>query len=149
MKMVFMLGLIVGLLAGCLPPPGIIGKIPQVDGDFATVFIARKMGTVGCVDDGTGTGRQISGSVIQVNDENFIRIACGVKTQFKIPVGKTTKISSVSSAISDHYYLEPEKGEKIYFGMDCNFWACWFAPMSRTEWRQISETCKEVLVIKQ
>ncbi len=147
MKTVFMLGLIVGLLAGCIKPAGIIGNIPQVDNDFATVFIARKAGNMQC---GRWDGEKyIGGFLIRINDTDFIRLGCGMKTEFKIPVGKTTKISSVSSTISDHYYLEPEKGEKIYFGMDCNFGACWFAPMSRIEWQQISLTCKEVLVIKQ
>ena len=153
MNKIKMLGSILGmfLLFGCYTMPGVIGKIPQVDGDFATVFIARKMGIIKCIDDGTGTGRQISGFVIQVNDENFVSIACGVKTKFKIPVGKTTKISSVSSPISDHYYLNPEKGEKIYFGMDCHGFtgACWFAPLVKTEYDQIALTCKESLVIEQ
>lgn len=135
------------LLSGCVYPAGIIGNIPQVDDDFATIFIARKAGFAGCQDDSEG---KPGGFLIQLNDQDFIRIACGMKTQFKIPVGKQTKISSVSSLISDHYYLNPEKGEKIYFGMDCHgMGGCWFAPLVKTEYSQIERTCKESLVIEQ
>lgn len=148
MNKIFFLGLILGtfLLSGCIKPPGIIGNIPQVDDDFATVFIARKAGFTGC-----GSDEKPSGFLIQLDDKDFIRIGCGMKTQFKIPIGKQTKISSVSSAIADHYYLTPEKGEKIYFGMDCHGFtgACWFAPLVKTEYDQIARTCKESLAIEQ
>lgn len=138
MKKLIVLGSVIGLflLSGCIKPSGIagiIGNIPQVDNEFATVFIARKAGSIGC---GNWDGEKfIGGFLIRIDDTDFIRLGCSMKTEFKIPVRKEVKISSVDSFIPDHYYLEPEKGEKIYFGMDCNPHACWFEPMSRIEWQ--------------
>jgi hypothetical protein len=125
------------LIFGCTA--GIVGKIPQVDDNFATVYIARKAGFTGCG----------NAFLIQINDKDFVRIDCGMKTQFKIPAGDKIKISSVSSAVPDDFYLEPEKGEIFYFGMDCNFGACWFDKLSREEYKRLAETCSKDLIISQ
>lgn len=139
MKKLIVLGLVIGLflLSGCAA--GIVGKIPQVDDDFASVFIARRAGIIGCA----------VKMLIKINDEDFIRIACGMKTNFKIPAGKTTKISSVSSLVADHFPLDPKKGEEIYFGIDCNYGACWFDKLSKQEYEKIAASCSEDLAIKQ
>ena len=86
---------------------------------------------------------------LQLNDKDFIRIDCGMKTHFKISAGDKMKISSVSSTIADNFYLEPVKGENHYFGMDCNFGACWFDILSREEYNRITVTCSKDLVIEQ
>jgi hypothetical protein len=77
MKKMIMLGLVIELflLSGCAA--GLVGKIPQVDDNFATVYIARKSGHIGCG----------NAFLIQLNDKDFIRIDCGMKTYFKIPAG--------------------------------------------------------------
>jgi hypothetical protein len=66
-----------------------------------------------------------------------------------VPVGKKIKISSVSSLTSDDFYLEPVKGENYYFGMDCNYGACWFDKLSRDDYKKIEATCSKDLLIKQ
>jgi hypothetical protein len=72
-----------------------------------------------------------------------------MKTHFKIPAEEKIKVSSVSSTISDDFFLEPVKGENYYFGMDCNFGACWFDRLSKEEYNRIAETCSKDLVIEQ
>jgi hypothetical protein len=137
MRKIILLGLVIELLflSGC--SPGIVGKTPKVDNDFATVYIARKAGAIGCG----------NAFLIQLNDKDFIRLACGMKTYFKIPAGEKIKISSVSSSIADDFYLEPVKGENYYFGMDCNFGACWFDELNKRQYDKIAYTCTENLVI--
>ncbi len=139
MKKLIVLGFVMGvfLLSGCAA--GIVGKIPRVDDNFATLLMARKSGFIGCG----------SAFLIQLNDEDFIRIGCGMKTQFKVPAGEKIKVSSVSSLVSDVFYLEPVKGENYYFGMDCNYGACWFDKLSKQEYEKIAVSCSEDLVIKQ
>jgi len=139
MKKMIASGLIIELflLSGCAS--GIVGKIPQVDADFATVYIARKSGAIGCG----------NAFLIQLNDKDFIRIDCGMKTDFKIPAGEKIKISSVSSFVPDEFFLTPVTGESYYFGMDCNFGACWFDKLSGEEYDRIAETCSKDLVIEQ
>jgi hypothetical protein len=117
------------LISGCTA--GIVGRIPKVDDNFATMYIARKFGHIGCS----------NAFLIQLNGEDFIRIDCGMKSQFKIPAGEKIKISSVSSAIPDEFSLKPVRGQNFYFGMDCNFGACWFDELSREEYDRIAETC--------
>ena len=116
-----------------------MGKIPLVDDTFATVYIARKSGAIGCG----------NAFLIQLNDVDFITISCGMKTYFKIPAGIKIKIASVSSISPDVFYLEPENRGKYYFGMDCNFGACWFDKLSKEDYVRIAATCTEDLVIKQ
>ncbi len=119
--------------------PGIVGRIPKVDDNFATVYIARKAGAIGCG----------NAFLIQLNDQDFVRLACGMKTNFKIAVGEKIKISSVSSTVPDDFYLEPAKGEIYYFGMDCNFGACWFDKIRKDRYERIAETCSNDLTINQ
>ena len=125
------------LLSGCAA--GIVGKIPRVDDNFATIYMARKPGFIGCA----------TAFLIRLNDEDFIRIDCGMKTQFKVPAGQKIKVSSVSSLASDVFYLEPVKGENYYFGMDCHYAACWFDKLNREEYNKIAVTCSKDLIIKQ
>ncbi len=126
------------ILSGCAA--GIVGKIPEVGSDgYATIFMARKAGFIGCG----------SAILIQLNDQDFIRIDCGMKTSFKVPAGKKIKVSSVSSLVSDHIYLEPKKGEAYYFAADCNMASCWFDKLSLNEYKKIEKTCEKVLDIKQ
>lgn len=124
------------LMSGCAA--GIVGQVPQVSDGFATVYIARKVGNAGCG----------SAILIQINDKDFIRIDCGMKTSFKIPAGEKTKISQVSSTRPDHFYLEPGKGEKYYFGADCN-WVCWFDQLSESDYKRMASTCDKELKIEQ
>ncbi len=139
MRKLIILGLVIGLLflSGCAA--GIVGKIPQVGDNFATVYIARKSGNIGCG----------NAFLIQLNDNDFIRIDCGMKTHFKIPAGEKIKISSVSSTRPDDFFLEPVNGENFYFGMDCNFGACWFDRLKKEEYNRIAATCGRDLVIEQ
>ena len=139
MRKIIMLGFVIELLflSGCAA--GIVGKIPQVDDNSATVYMARKSGFIGCG----------NAFLIQLNDKDFIRIDCGMKTHFKIPAGERIKISSVSSLVSDHFDVEPVKGENYYFGMDCNYGACWFDRLSKEAYNRIAETCSKDLVIEQ
>ena len=139
MKTVIVCGLVIGviLFLGCAA--GVVGKIPRVDDNSATVYMARKSGFIGCA----------TAFLIRLNDEDFIRIDCGMKTQFKIPAGEKIKVSSVSSLSSDVFNLDPVKGENYYFGMDCNYGACWFDKLSRDDYRKIADTCSKDLVIKQ
>ena len=125
------------LISGCTA--GIVGRIPQVHDNFATVYLARKSGQIGCN----------NAFLIKLNGEDFIRIECGMKSQFKIPAGEKIKISSASSAIPDVFFLKPAKGQDFYFGMDCNVGACWFDEVSREEYDRIAETCSKELVIEQ
>lgn len=139
-----MLGLVIELLflSGCFAA-GIVGQIPQVDDDnSATVYIARKAGINGCA----------TSFKVQLDDKDFIRIDCGMKTHFKIPADEKIKISSVSTSlfgIPDDFFIEPVEGEVYYFGMDCNFNCCWFDRLSREEYNRIAETCSKDLVINQ
>lgn len=140
MKILTLLTLTIGLifLSGCAA--GIVGKIPHVDdNNSATVHIARKSGFMGCG----------NAFLIRLNDEDFIRINCGMKTHFKVPAGERIKVSSVSSLVSDDFYLVPVKRENYYFGMDCNFGACWFDKLRWEEYNSIAETCSEALLIEQ
>jgi len=139
MRKIIMLGLVIELLflSGCAA--GIVGKIPRVDDNFATLYMARKSGFIGCG----------FAFLIQLNDEDFIRVGCGMKTQFKVPAGDKIKVSSVSSLVSDVFYLEPVKGENYYFGMDCNYGACWFDKLSREKYNRIAYTCSKDLIIEQ
>lgn len=140
MRKIIMLGLAIELLflSGCAA--GIVGKIPQIINDnSATVYMARKSGYMGCG----------NAFLIQLNDKDFIRIDCGMKTHFKIPAEEKIKVSSVSSTVSDDFFLEPVKGENYYFGMDCTFGACWFDRLSKEEYNRIAETCSKDLVIEQ
>ena len=129
---------VVLLFSGCAA--GIVGQIPQVNDDFATVYIARKGGGwVGC---GTAI-------LIQLDDQDFIRLDCGMKTNFKIKAGVKVKVSQVSSMSPDHIFLEPARGDINYFGADCNGWVCWFEKMSRVDYERIESTCDKDLKIDQ
>ena len=148
MNKIIVLGSILGifLLCGCSTPPGIVGTIPKIDNDYATVYIVGKA----AYKESDSEDKLVS-FLIKLDDKDFIRIAYGMKTSFKIPVGTQTKISSVSSGISDHHYLDPKKGEKIYLEMDCHGFlgGCWFSALSKIEYDQIARRCKETLVIEQ
>jgi hypothetical protein len=126
------------LSSGCAA--GIVGQIPPVNDDFATVYIARKGGGwVGCG----------SAILIQLDDKDFIRLGCGMKTNFKIQAGVKVKVSQVSSMSPDHIFLEPVKGDIYYFGADCNGWVCYFEEMSKIDYRRIEATCDKELKIDQ
>jgi len=140
MKIVILLTLTFPLFffSGCAA--GIVGKIPEVKDDYATVYIARKGGGwVGCG----------SAILIRINDQDFIRLDCGMKTSFRIMAGEKIKISQVSSMRPDHIYLEPEKNENYYFGADCNFGSCWFDELPKREYKRIEATCDKELKINQ
>jgi hypothetical protein len=87
-RLILGLLLITGFTGNLACSAGQLGKAPTLtnDNDFATVLIARKGGGwVGCG----------SAILIQLNDQDFIRLDCGMKTTFKIPAKEKTKISQV------------------------------------------------------
>ena len=105
-KTIWLVVLVVCLvwIGGCATGK-MVGKLPQISNEgFATVHIARKDGMSGCW----------KRSIIQINNKNFYWLACGERISFKVPVGEEIKISQVMVLMSDHIYLEPEKGKNYY-----------------------------------
>lgn len=150
-KVALLLAMLMLMVSGCastgwLGGGRVVGKVPQIGNDFATVYIARKGGGwVGC--GGPPFGR--TGYLIQINDQDFIRLECGMKTSFKIPVGEIIKIAGTSTVVHDEFFLTPKNGDVYYFATDCNPWLCWFDMQTKEDYDKYAATCHKELSIEQ
>ena len=136
--MVIFLAGVLFILGGCTPAPMIkLDRIPKIDNDnFATIYVARKPGFAGC-------GARV---YLELDGKEFMWIACGMKTSFKVPAWKQMVFSYRRIANPDYEKLEPQKGKNYYYLMDCNGWSgCYFWEVTDVEYRQTEKICEEEL----